>query len=88
MLENLPDPQIVILDPPRAGLHKKVIRGILNLMVPKIIYISCNPITFSKDLRELCSEKYEIERIKALDMFPHTKHVEAVAKLRTAADTV
>ena len=70
----------VIVDPPRAGLHPKLIKKLLKDSPETLVYVSCNPRTFSENLKKL-KEGYAIEEIVALDMFPHTPHVEIVAKL-------
>ncbi len=70
----------VILDPPRPGLRKKLVKNILNMMPDKIVYVSCNPATFARDLGNL-SEKYELESIRMIDFFPQTFHIESVAFL-------
>jgi 23S rRNA (uracil1939-C5)-methyltransferase len=72
---------IIITDPPRAGMHKDVVDMFLKLEVPKIVYISCNPSTQARDIGIL-SEKYTLEKIQPVDMFPHTHHVESVALLK------
>lgn len=74
-------PDVVITDPPRAGMHEKVIQTLLQMEAPKIIYVSCNPATQARDLA-LLSEKYEVLAVQPVDMFPHTHHVESVANLR------
>jgi len=74
-------PDVVITDPPRAGMHEKVIQTLLQMESPKIIYVSCNPATQARDLA-LLSEKYEVLEVQPVDMFPHTHHVESVANLR------
>jgi 23S rRNA (uracil1939-C5)-methyltransferase len=80
LLIKLPKPDIIILDPPRAGMHKNLIDCLLNFEPPKIIYISCNPSTQARDL-ELFSEKYKVVWVKPIDMFPQTYHVESIALL-------
>jgi len=70
-------PDIVITDPPRAGMHPAVVARLLEMEAPKIIYISCNPATQARDITEL-SKKYSIEKVQPVDMFPHTHHVENV----------
>ncbi len=72
---------ILILDPPRPGLRKKLIKRVLSLAPDKIVYISCNPATFSRDLKHL-SEKYVIESVRMIDFFPQTFHIESLAFLR------
>lgn len=73
-------PDIVITDPPRAGMHEKVVEQLLNMAPRKIVYVSCNPATQARDL-ELLSTKYRVARIQPVDMFPHTQHVENIAEL-------
>ncbi|WP_456423226.1 23S rRNA (uracil(1939)-C(5))-methyltransferase RlmD [Thermococcus sp.] len=80
-VENLSEYDTVIVDPPRAGLHPKLIRKILRDEPEKIIYVSCNPKTLSENLSAL-GEKYRVENAIGLDMFPHTPHVEAIVELR------
>ncbi len=71
---------LVIVDPPRPGLHKNLIQHLLDIEAPRIIYISCNPQTQADDLQQLC-QKYKIIRRRAVDMFPQTMHVENVVEL-------
>lgn len=74
-------PDVIITDPPRAGMHEDVCRMILKADPQRIVYISCNPATQARDLKIL-SEKYTLEEIQPVDMFPHTLHVENVVGLR------
>ncbi len=74
-------PDVVITDPPRAGMHEKLVKKLLEIRAPKIVYVSCNPATQARDLL-LLSEKYRVEKIQPVDMFPHTHHIENVALLR------
>jgi 23S rRNA (uracil1939-C5)-methyltransferase len=74
-------PDIMIVDPPRAGMHVDVVQQILKIGPRKLVYVSCNPATQARDLSML-SELYETLEIHPLDMFPHTHHVENVALLR------
>ena len=74
-------PDLVITDPPRAGMHEDVVKLLLLLEAPKIIYVSCNPATQARDFK-LLSEKYEIVKLQPVDMFPHTHHVETVSLLK------
>lgn len=78
-------PDIIMIDPPRKGLDKKSIENILNIKPKKVIYISCNPATLVRDLSFL-EREYEIRRIKGVDMFPFTSHVECVAVLQLKRD--
>ena len=69
-----------MLDPPRRGLDSKSVENILQIRPKKLVYISCNPATLVRDLAKL-EEDYDIKRIKPVDMFPFTSHVECVALL-------
>jgi 23S rRNA (uracil1939-C5)-methyltransferase len=73
-------PDVIITDPPRAGMHEDVINSILSASPEKVIYVSCNPQTQARDLN-LMSEHYRIIKIQPVDMFPHTSHVENVVLL-------
>lgn len=73
-------PDVMIVDPPRAGMHQDVVNVILNAAPKRIVYVSCNPATQARDLA-LLDEKYRVEAIQPVDMFPHTQHVENVVKL-------
>jgi 23S rRNA (uracil1939-C5)-methyltransferase len=73
-------PDVLITDPPRVGMHEKVVRMLLELEAPKIVYVSCNPATQARDLM-LLHEKYDVVKVRPVDMFPHTHHVENVALL-------
>jgi 23S rRNA (uracil1939-C5)-methyltransferase len=74
-------PDVVITDPPRAGMHEKLIIKLLEMAAPKIVYVSCNTATQARDLG-LLAEKYTIEKIQPVDMFPHTHHIECVVLLK------
>ena len=73
-------PDVVITDPPRAGMHADVVQRLLEMEAPKIVYVSCNAATQARDIA-LLKEKYDVTRIKPVDMFPHTQHVENVVLL-------
>lgn len=73
-------PDVMIIDPPRAGMHKDVIGVILNTLPKRIVYVCCNPATQARDIADL-SSKYEVTDVQPVDMFPHTHHVENVVRL-------
>jgi len=73
-------PDVIITDPPRAGMHTKVVEQILKIAPKRIVYVSCNPATQARDV-ELLGRAYKVTRIQPVDMFPHTHHVENVALL-------
>ena len=73
-------PDVIVSDPPRAGMHEKLITKLLEIAAPKIVYVSCNVATQARDIN-LLSEKYTVEKIQPLDMFPHTHHIECVVLL-------
>ncbi|MCW7754108.1 23S rRNA (uracil(1939)-C(5))-methyltransferase RlmD [Desulfobotulus sp. H1] len=74
-------PDVMIIDPPRAGMHPDVVKRILELAPERMVYVSCNPATMARDLA-MMQGAYEILEVQPVDMFPHTFHIEAVAKLR------
>ena len=73
-------PDVIITDPPRAGMHEDVVQRLVALRAPRLVYISCNPATQARDL-ELLDEVYQVTRVQPVDMFPHTHHVENVVLL-------
>lgn len=73
-------PDVLITDPPRAGMHEKLVRKILEMEAPRVVYVSCNTATQARDL-QLLNEKYAVERLQPVDLFPHTHHIENVAAL-------
>ena len=73
-------PDVIITDPPRAGMHEDVVKTILAAEPKRIVYVSCNPATQARDLN-LLDEKYKVTRVQPVDMFPHTQHVENVVQL-------
>ncbi|MCC8410582.1 23S rRNA (uracil(1939)-C(5))-methyltransferase RlmD [Mucilaginibacter sp. UR6-1] len=74
-------PEVIITDPPRAGMHPDVVARLMDIEAPKIVYVSCNAATQARDLVVL-KEKYDLVKIQPVDMFPHTQHVENVVLLR------
>ena len=78
-LEEHPKPNVVVTDPPRNGMHAKVVEQIVRLAPAKIIYVSCNPSTQARDAQLLAEAGYALKKIQPVDMFPHTDHIETVA---------
>lgn len=74
-------PDVIITDPPRAGMHEKLVKKLLDIAAPTVVYVSCNPATQARDLA-LLDEKYKVEKIQPVDMFPHTLHIENVVQLK------
>jgi len=74
-------PDVIITDPPRAGMHEKLVQKILDMAAPVVVYVSCNPATQARDLN-LLAEKYDVTALQPVDMFPHTHHIENVAQLK------
>ncbi len=74
-------PDVIITDPPRAGMHEKLVQKILEIAAPVVVYVSCNPATQARDL-SLLNEKYTVTKVQPVDMFPHTHHIENVVQLK------
>jgi 23S rRNA (uracil1939-C5)-methyltransferase len=86
--ERSGDPDVIVVDPPRAGLAGKALRRLGRIGAPRIVYVSCNPTTLASDVKTLRGEwGYELRRARPLDMFPHTPHVETVALLERGSST-
>jgi 23S rRNA (uracil1939-C5)-methyltransferase len=77
-------PDLLVIDPPRAGMHKRVLKQVLDMAPRKIVYVSCNPTTMARDLAEL-KRLYAVAEVQPVDMFPHTFHIESVARLVKAS---
>ena len=78
--ERAGPPDVVVVDPPRAGLTNKAVRRIGELAAPRLVYVSCNPTTLAGNAKEFVREwGYRVERVRPVDMFPHTPHIESVA---------
>jgi 23S rRNA (uracil1939-C5)-methyltransferase len=84
LLERAGKPAVVVVDPPRAGLSKKVVRRVLECEPRRIVYVSCNPTTLAPNASQLVEAGYRLRRVKPVDMFPQTPHVECVALLERA----
>ncbi len=74
-------PDVIVTDPPRAGMHQKLVEKLLEIKAPLIVYVSCNPATQARDI-QLLSQDYEVTKMQAVDMFPHTLHIENVMQLK------
>jgi 23S rRNA (uracil1939-C5)-methyltransferase len=84
--ERAGDPQVVVVDPPRAGLAGKALKRLGEIAAPRIVYVSCNPTTLAGDAKRLADDYgYRLVRARPVDMFPHTPHVECVSLLERAA---
>ncbi len=79
MINKVPD--VLVMDPPRAGVHKKAIRQVLDMAPERIVYVSCNPSTLARDIA-LLGENYCVQEIQPVDLFPNTHHVESVSRLK------
>jgi 23S rRNA (uracil1939-C5)-methyltransferase len=73
-------PDVMVIDPPRVGMHPDVITQVRAMASPKIVYASCNPATLARDL-EFLKEDYHVVELQPVDLFPHTFHIESVARL-------
>ena len=80
-------PDVIITDPPRMGMHPKLVNKLLEIAAPTIVYVSCNPATQGRDLN-LLGEKYEVTKVQPVDMFPHTHHMENVVQLKLRKNTM
>jgi 23S rRNA (uracil1939-C5)-methyltransferase len=81
LLERSGKPDVVVVDPPRAGLSQKVVRRVLEAEARRIVYVSCNPTTLAPNARQMADAGYELKAVRPVDMFPQTPHIECVALL-------
>jgi 23S rRNA (uracil1939-C5)-methyltransferase len=81
-LKEIPKPSVVILDPPRSGMHTATVEDVIILVPERIVYVSCNPATQVRDIKLFADGGYKLVKIRPVDMFPHTYHIENVALLR------
>jgi 23S rRNA (uracil1939-C5)-methyltransferase len=81
LLEQSGSPDVVVVDPPRAGLSQKVVRRVLEAEASRIVYVSCNPTTLAPNARQMADAGYELKTVRPVDMFPQTPHIECVALL-------
>jgi 23S rRNA (uracil1939-C5)-methyltransferase len=77
-------PDVVVVDPPRAGLSQKIVRRLIECEAPRIVYVSCNPTTLAPNAAQLTEAGYRLRRVRPVDMFPQTPHIECVALLEKA----
>ena len=80
--KKIPKPNIVIIDPPRAGMHPDMVKYLPKLNAEKIVYVSCNPTTQARDIVQLVKSGWKLKSMTLVDMFPHTPHIETVALLK------
>jgi 23S rRNA (uracil1939-C5)-methyltransferase len=85
LVEEAGRPDVVVVDPPRAGLSKKVVRRVIECEAPRIVYVSCNPTTLAPNAAQLAEAGYRVRRVRPVDMFPQTPHIECVALLEKAS---
>ena len=81
LLQQLPEPDLIVVDPPRAGIHWRLLQALLERPAARLVYVSCNPETQARDLRTLL-RVYRLEQLQPVDLFPQTPHVECIAQLR------
>jgi 23S rRNA (uracil1939-C5)-methyltransferase len=79
---------VVVVDPPRAGLSQKVVRRIVEAAPSRIVYVSCNPTTLAPNAAQLVEAGYVLKRVRPVDLFPQTPHIETVALLEAGPDGV
>ena len=84
LVEKAGKPDVVVVDPPRAGLSQKIVRRVIECEAAKIVYVSCNPTTLAPNAAQLVEAGYKLVRVKPVDMFPQTPHIECVALLEKA----
>jgi len=85
LVEKAKRPDVLVVDPPRAGLSQKVVRRVIEASPRRIVYVSCNPTTLAPNAAQLVEAGYVLRRVRPVDMFPQTPHVECVALLERAA---
>ncbi len=86
LIEKAGKPDVVVIDPPRAGLSQKIVRRVLECEAKKIVYVSCNPTTLAPNAAQMVEAGYKLSRVKPVDMFPQTPHIECVALLERTTD--
>jgi 23S rRNA (uracil1939-C5)-methyltransferase len=81
LVERAGRPDVLVVDPPRAGLSQKIVRRVIEASPKRIVYVSCNPTTLAPNAAQLVEAGYELVRVQPVDMFPQTPHIECVAEL-------
>ena len=81
LVERAGRPDVLVVDPPRSGLSQKVVRRIIEAAPRRIVYVSCNPTTLAPNAAQLVEAGYTLTKVRPVDMFPQTPHVECVAQL-------
>ena len=81
LIEQAGKPDVVVVDPPRAGLSQKIVRRVIECEAKRIVYVSCNPTTLAPNAAQLVEAGYRLTRVRPVDMFPQTPHIECVALL-------
>jgi 23S rRNA (uracil1939-C5)-methyltransferase len=81
LIEKAGKPDVVVIDPPRAGLSQKIVRRVLECEAKRVVYVSCNPTTLAPNAAQMVEAGYELKRVRPVDMFPQTPHIECVALL-------
>jgi 23S rRNA (uracil1939-C5)-methyltransferase len=84
LAERAGAPDVCVVDPPRAGLSKKIVRRLIEVAPPRIVYVSCNPTTLAPNAAQLVEAGWTLRRVRPVDMFPQTPHIECVALLERA----
>jgi 23S rRNA (uracil1939-C5)-methyltransferase len=84
LVERAGRPDVLVLDPPRAGLSQKVVRRVIEAAPRRIVYVSCNPTTLAPNAAQLVEAGYTLTRVRPVDMFPQTPHIECVAVLEAS----
>jgi 23S rRNA (uracil1939-C5)-methyltransferase len=84
LVERAGRPDVLVVDPPRAGLSAKVVRRVIEAAPKRIVYVSCNPTTLAPNAAQLVEAGYALRRVRPVDMFPQTPHIECVALLERA----
>jgi 23S rRNA (uracil1939-C5)-methyltransferase len=80
LVERAGQPDVAVVDPPRAGLSAKIVRRLIECQAKRIVYISCNPTTLAPNAAQLVEAGYRLDRVRPVDMFPQTPHIECVAQ--------